>query len=114
MRAGKAWSFDVDAYGILCSIHILLFGCHLKASSIKDNGKGEHELCLKFRRYWQHDIWREVFDVLLIREEDDAADVMILERLRERIDDYLKGVEPSLATALSRQERFLPSSRSQL
>jgi checkpoint serine/threonine-protein kinase len=116
MRLGKQWLYEIDTYGILCSVHIMLFGSHMTLTQSKS---GRWEMTSKFRRYWRQDLWKEVFDSLLIHTQektftDNTSSSHVLHNLREQIEGYLKCEQSNLSAAMERQARFLPSSRNQL
>ena len=115
MRAGKSWSFDIDSFGVLACAHVLLFGTHIKLRK----GKGDRwTLADSFKRYWQRDIWTNVFGTLLNLDEDSGAAIgsraRSLRSLREGIDAYTEKESSKLRSFLSRQLTLLPSSRDQL
>ena len=115
MRAGRPWSFDIDTYGILCSAHVLLFGTHLEV--LEDKNK-RWKTVNSFRRYWQRDLWHEIFDILL--NVDDATgvatgcQVQTLRMLRLKIEKYLGGQRTKLRWAMQRQQNLLPDCRDRL
>ena len=115
MRADKPWSFDADGYGVLCSAHVLLFGTYMV---ISQDANKRWRPASKFRRYWQNQLWIEIFDKLL--NLDNANDTTFgawarrLRTLRERIESYLKTNVDKLRYSMIRQSNILPSSRDQL
>jgi checkpoint serine/threonine-protein kinase len=115
MRSGNSWSFDVDTHGILCSAHVLLFGTHMEIERTEDD---KWQPVSRFRRYWQRDLWMEIFHSLL--NHDSVSGTAIgsrprsLRALRGRIDEYLLDQKAHLCSAINRQAAFLPSSRDQL
>jgi checkpoint serine/threonine-protein kinase len=112
MRNGKPWSFDIDTYGILCTAHVLLHGTHMSIRKGTDN-QWRPESNLK--RYWQKDLWNEIFKSLL--NFDDVSGAAIgsrarsLRALREKIDTFLKKEGSNLRSLLTRQANLLPTSR---
>ena len=115
MRAGKPFLFDVDTYGILCSAHVLLFGTHLEILEGRDK---RWKPVKAFRRYWQKDLWSEIFDVLLNVDEVSTAamdsQARGLRPLRESIEQYLAGQRTRLRWLMQRQENLLPESKQRL
>ncbi len=115
MRNDKPWSFDADTFGVLASAHVLLHGTHIKIVKGRNN-KWRPETALK--RYWQHDIWDEIFDSLLNFDEASGAALgsraLNLRSMARRINDYLNKEKKSLRSILSRQAHFLPDSREKI
>jgi checkpoint serine/threonine-protein kinase len=116
MRSQQPWSYDVDTYGILGSAHVLLYGTHIEICQGK-NGRWHPKTTLK--RYWQQDIWKEIFETLL--NLDDLGTAIgsrssSLRSLRRKINFYLtsEGVEDRLVSLLKRQASMLPDSREKI
>ncbi|KAJ3285076.1 hypothetical protein HK104_009651 [Borealophlyctis nickersoniae] len=77
VRNGVSWRYETDWYGAAGIIHVLLFGKYMEVIEGVDDApapdgtaaKGKPRPRVKpsgsFKRYWQVDLWREVFDVLL-------------------------------------------------
>jgi checkpoint serine/threonine-protein kinase len=101
MRAGKPWSFDIDTFGILCSAYVLLFGIHMEIAKGQDN---EWAPRCTFPRYWQREVWTNVFNQLLSAEGSRAEN---LRKLRERMDEYLSLRKMELLDAMRRQASTL-------
>lgn len=115
MRDGKPWSFDIDTYGILCTVHVLLHGSHMEIRKGKDNN---WRPISRLKRYWEQDLWTEIFNSLLNLDDVSGAAIgsraRSLRALREKIDIVLKEKESTLRPALIRQVSFLPLSREKL
>jgi checkpoint serine/threonine-protein kinase len=116
MLEQRAWSYDIDTYGILCCAHILLYGKHLEIRKT-DNNKWRPTDSLK--RYWQQDLWQEIFDSLLNVDEFGTkmgSRSSSLRCLRRKIDAYLASekTQQKLRFLLSRQGRILPCSREKI
>ncbi|KAJ3173859.1 hypothetical protein HDU87_007362 [Geranomyces variabilis] len=80
VRTGAPWTYEPDWYGVAAVVHVLLFGrymqvVHEPASDDNDNdadasanANGRRPrimLAANFKRYWQTELWRGLFDVLL-------------------------------------------------
>ena len=115
MREGKAWSYDIDTFGVLACAHVLLYGSHIK---LRKGRGGRWGLANTFKRYWQKDLWNNIFETLLNIEDKSGAVIgsraRSLRSLREEIDDYTNAESEKLSSFLSRQLTLLPSSRAQL
>lgn len=89
VRNGKAWTYEIDWYGCASVIHVLLFGTYM--SVLEQEGAETPHLELKspFKRYWNHTLWKSIFDLLL------NAGVYNAELLQENISESIT-VEDSL------------------
>ncbi|KAF3484422.1 checkpoint serine/threonine-protein kinase bub1 [Arthroderma uncinatum] len=83
MRECRPWTYQVDLYGLAGTIYVMLFGKYMELSQVTErtsNGPGspsviggEHGLGAQktyriketLKRYWERDIWSEVFDLCL-------------------------------------------------
>lgn len=115
MRAGKSWSYDIDTFGVLACAHVLLWGTHIE---LRKGKKDRWYLASAFKRYWQKDMWANIFNTLLHLDEDSGGAIgsraRSLRYLRMEIDDYTKTESEKLKSFLTRQIMLLPSSRDQL
>lgn len=109
MRNQRPWSFDADTFGILASAHVLLFGSHLE---IRQGSDGCWRPTTSWKRYWQQDLWNEVFHLLLNNPDNSIAEQ--LSALRKKIDSCLKMEARGLRAALTRQANRMPDSREQI
>lgn len=62
MLDGKPWTYQTDWFGVLGSIHVMLFSEYMK---LRKNKNGEWEISNKFKRYWQSDFWQSLFHTFL-------------------------------------------------
>lgn len=115
MRNAMPWSYDIDTFGILSSAHVLLFGKHMEVREDRDS---RWHIQHQFRRYWNKDLWSEIFDSLLYHDEKTGlalgSRACNLRSLREKINNCLKGSEPKIEEFLKRQEALLPKRRDQM
>ena len=86
VRQGRPWTYQVDYHGLADIIHTMLFGRYLDTKTLillpsnanndtttagaedgsRSSGRKErYQLAEKFKRYWQVDLWTDVFDLLL-------------------------------------------------
>jgi checkpoint serine/threonine-protein kinase len=117
MREGSPWRWQADAYSVAGVLHCLLFGEYmdiervvsakggcaghaldrqsyrigkLTASILDDTNAGEYFLRIKagFKRYWDTELWHEVFDVLLNGANSDAPPEMgrLVQKLEQRLE----------------------------
>mmetsp|Transcript_39939 Transcript_39939/g.45452 ORF Transcript_39939/g.45452 Transcript_39939/m.45452 type:complete len:424 (+) Transcript_39939:1422-2693(+) len=111
-RLNLEWSFDIDTFGICASAHILLFGAHM---DIEMDIKKRWNIKKSLRRYWQKDLWLELFNTLL--NLDDVSRIAIgsrprsLRDIRKKIDLFLSAKTKELESLLKHQARILPKRR---
>ena len=114
MRNGQSWSYDADTFGVVCCAHVLLYGKHMEIKKRNDNRWAPSTL---LKRYWKQDLWNEVFDTLLNRNDIIHTGLLADSRgsglceLRKKIDAHLKSKARKLHELLSRQANILPAGR---
>ncbi|KAA8909483.1 Mad3/BUB1 homology region 1-domain-containing protein [Sphaerosporella brunnea] len=100
MREMRPWTYQVDYYGIAAIIHSMLFGKYIQTvaerSGLPGGGPKNYKLTTPFKRYWEYDIWLEVFDILLNPlqhvSQDDGGVLPItssVRRCRIRMQEHL-------------------------
>ena len=75
MKECRPWTYQVDLYGLASTIFMMLFGKYMEVISVDDNissglgigsGHGKrYRIKDSLKRYWERDIWSEVFDLCL-------------------------------------------------
>jgi checkpoint serine/threonine-protein kinase len=102
MRELRPWTYQVDYYGLAGVIHNLLYGKYLqstadKGATLGPNTVKTYRIKESLKRYWQTEIWQEVFHLLLNplahveREEGCKLPVLNgMRNLRERMEVYLE------------------------
>lgn len=110
MRKDRPWSLDADTFGICASAHVLLFGTHIEVEQDRDRRWKPRQ---RFRRYWQVELWGELFDTLLNTEEGMVigSRPRSLKALRKQLEAYLDKQRHQVDEVLLRQARMLPLSR---
>jgi hypothetical protein len=113
MRKNLGWSFDVDTFGICASAHVLLYGSHIEIEV--DRSSKRWNLVKPLRRYWQKELWTQVFDTLLNLDEFSQIAMgsrpRSLKELRGKIETYLATRSKELESLLKHQARILPKER---
>eukprot|EP00794_Sanderia_malayensis_P020252 gene20252-22236_t len=61
MKENLPWKYQVDYYGVACTIHVIVFGAYLNPVII--NGKYRSTMFLS--RKWNRSFWESIFDRLL-------------------------------------------------
>ncbi|RCK59426.1 Checkpoint serine/threonine-protein kinase BUB1 [Candida viswanathii] len=110
MNEGKPWTYEADYYGLAGIIHTLLFGTYIRVTQTGNKTK----LCSSFKRYWQSELWTELFDLLLNPYDENAIEhppkTHELGRMRQLFEDwleenakgkYLKGIIKTVETELN-------------
>lgn len=110
MRSGHAWAYDVDTYGICVCAHILLHGSYLDV--VKDPKSNRWRPTKPFRRYWQHNLWKTLFDSFLHMKAPVNLNeyAYMIKQIRKGFDTYLSNEKrkSELISLLTKQERLLP------
>ncbi|CEJ61820.1 hypothetical protein PMG11_10337 [Penicillium brasilianum] len=73
IREARPWTHQIDLYGIAGVIHILLFGKYLESTPVRPSDAGTsaaagtrtYRIRESLKRYWEREIWGDVFDLLL-------------------------------------------------
>ena len=85
MRKGDPWSFEADYYGLASIVYCMLFG---KTIEIDNTNSGTYRIRGTIKRYWNHDIWNPLFDILL-NPSSTGSFSMKIETVVSRMEDYL-------------------------
>uniref|UniRef100_A0A093V2A6 Checkpoint serine/threonine-protein kinase BUB1 n=1 Tax=Talaromyces marneffei PM1 TaxID=1077442 RepID=A0A093V2A6_TALMA len=86
VREMRPWTYQIDLYGVAGTIHAMLFGKYLESVPVNngrnssggrdslneavanaegDSGVKRYRIRESFKRYWDREIWTDVFDLLL-------------------------------------------------
>ncbi|KAK9470552.1 Mad3/BUB1 homology region 1-domain-containing protein [Dipodascopsis tothii] len=128
MRELRPWTYQVDYYGLATIVHLMLFGKYMDTASeslpaAPGASRKYYRVASPFKRYWQQDLWKGLFERLLNPQEwsakaTGAARLPItdgLRELREEMETWLElnseknGV--SLRTSLHKLEVLLKERR---
>uniref|UniRef100_A0A5B7CE93 Putative mitotic checkpoint serine/threonine-protein kinase BUB1 n=1 Tax=Davidia involucrata TaxID=16924 RepID=A0A5B7CE93_DAVIN len=89
MQENMPWTFQVDSYGLCVIVHMMLHNSYMeiekKASS---DGGYVYQPKSSFKRYWQVELWKNLFTKLLNISPSDNHK-KLLRNLRESFQDYL-------------------------
>ncbi|KAF8250737.1 hypothetical protein K440DRAFT_597071 [Wilcoxina mikolae CBS 423.85] len=100
MRELRPWTYQVDYHGLAAVIHSMLFGKYIETvaerSGLPGGGPRHYKITTPLKRYWEKDIWSQLFDVLLnplqhVTKEDNGALPInaSLKMCRERMQEHL-------------------------
>ncbi|KAJ5908865.1 hypothetical protein N7495_001547 [Penicillium taxi] len=64
IREMRPWTHQIDLYGIAGTIHVLLFGKYIESTPVP-GVKHTYRIRESLKRYWDRELWSEVFDLLL-------------------------------------------------
>ncbi|KAL1615029.1 protein kinase [Diplodia seriata] len=102
MREMRPWTFQVDYHGLAATIHSLLFGKYIETVAERGAVLGAgatktYRLRENFKRYWQTELWGELFDLLLNPtkwvEQEEGQRLPVLrgmKRCREGMEKWLE------------------------
>ncbi|KAF7195099.1 Checkpoint serine/threonine-protein kinase BUB1, partial [Pseudocercospora fuligena] len=98
MRELRPWTYQIDYYGLAGIIHSMLFGKYMetvgeKGASLGHGATKTYRIRESLKRYWQTDIWSEVFQVLLnpLAQESGVMPICkTLKSCRERMEGWLE------------------------
>lgn len=70
MRELRPWTYQIDYHGLAGIVHSLLFGKYMetvgeKGASLGQGATKTYRIRENFKRYWQTEMWTEVFTLLL-------------------------------------------------
>ena len=70
IREARPWKYQIDYHGAAGVIHSLLFGKYIDTIPVAGNSLGpgqkkEWKLKENFKRYWEKELWGDVFTTLL-------------------------------------------------
>lgn len=114
MRNNKGWGTDVDTYGLCASAHVLLYGSYM---DIDQDAKGRWRPKKAIRRYWQKELWTELFGTLLNvkcgNNVNSGSHPNSLRAIRKSFEAYLNGGtrRKAVASLLHYQAGLLPKKR---
>lgn len=101
MREGRPWTWQIDYHGLAGTVHCLLFGKYMETARCDQGGLGrtgrKYRIRESLKRYWQTDLWADVFEVLLnpgsFLDAEEGGRMPVLRsmrRVRERIEAWLE------------------------
>ncbi len=91
MRDHKPWTYQSDYYGLANIIHTLLFGNFIEIIQIENSTK--YKLKNPFKRYWQQEMWNDLFDILLNSSSFNNGNLPLIDLLKQQrinFEDWLE------------------------
>ncbi|KIX06499.1 uncharacterized protein Z518_04475 [Rhinocladiella mackenziei CBS 650.93] len=98
IRECRPWKWQIDYHGAAGVIHSLLFGKYIEtipaaSSGLRPGQKKEWKLKDNLKRYWEKELWEEVFMVLLnpgcVSDHEDMPIQANLRRVRMKMEKWL-------------------------
>eukprot|EP01135_Chromosphaera_perkinsii_P002829 Nk52_evm19s228 gene=Nk52_evmTU19s228 len=89
MQKKKPWKYQVDLYGVLSTVHCLLFNDYMQ---VEQTANGVWKPRKTFKRYWQAPLWSNFFQTLLNFEGvSHRGSVAVLRDSRLVFESFLIG-----------------------
>ncbi|KAL4945669.1 hypothetical protein BDV06DRAFT_184225 [Aspergillus oleicola] len=104
IREMRPWTHQIDLYGLAGTVHVMLFGKYIE-STVTDPASKTYRIREPLKRYWEREIWNDVFDLLLnpgaerwarmecSNSDAEAPSVLpvlnSMQYLRERMENWL-------------------------
>jgi checkpoint serine/threonine-protein kinase len=67
----RPWTHQIDLYGLAGTVHVMLFGKYIESTPVRQSEGATPSTTRTYRireslkRYWEREIWNDVFDLLL-------------------------------------------------
>lgn len=102
MRELRPWTYQIDYYGLAGIVHSMLFGKYIETVAEKGSGIGagaqkKWKIKEGLKRYWQTDIWSNMFELLLNPtvhvEGEEGSSLPVLrgmKAVREEMETWLE------------------------
>ncbi|CAN6627851.1 hypothetical protein TRVA0_011S02058 [Trichomonascus vanleenenianus] len=105
MQENRKWTYQADYYGIASVLHLLLFDRDI---SVAKSADGSYKLTSPFKRYWQKDLWAELFDALLNSAAYGQLPITsMLTECRRKIEKRLEDNAMPLKESIQRIEELI-------
>ncbi|KAF8043319.1 hypothetical protein BT93_A1610 [Corymbia citriodora subsp. variegata] len=112
MQEDKPWRYQADIYGLCVVVHMMLHGTYMEIEKrISSDGSYLYRPKSTFKRYWNVDLWKNMFTKLLNMGPGNH-DITLLRSVRQSFEDYMssnKQLIQKLKEALVRQRSSLCS-----
>ncbi|KAK6340531.1 hypothetical protein TWF696_008857 [Orbilia brochopaga] len=102
MREMRPWTYQIDYYGVAAVVHSMLFGRYIETTTASGDGGGpgrtrRYKITAGVKRYWQGEIWNEMFDLLLnpgmFVEGEEGGGMPVtggVRRVRGRMEEWIQ------------------------
>ncbi|KAJ5234343.1 uncharacterized protein N7469_003511 [Penicillium citrinum] len=88
IREMRPWTHQIDLYGLAGVIHVLLFGKYIESAPVRTSsetggaGSRTYRIRESLKRYWDRELWSDVFDLLL----NPASERWVSMEREDRVD----------------------------
>eukprot|EP00850_Spirogloea_muscicola_P001065 SM000004S14935 [mRNA] locus=s4:351711:358828:+ [translate_table: standard] len=90
MIEGKPWAYQVDYFGICGVAHCLLHGSYMDVEKVvTESGDLRYRPKSSLKRYWQTDLWQQLFSILLNASGSTDGPYQQLLEIRHNFEQYL-------------------------
>lgn len=104
MREGEPWTYQPDYFGLAGIVYCMLYGRYFDEKSVVEGQEGTYKLSASFKRYWQVDLWTELFDLLLnptlVRPGGQLPLCAELTSIRLKFEEWLQKNDRGVARSL--------------
>lgn len=94
IQEGRPWTFQTDYFGLAGIVYCMLFGKYIHTSAIVSDADGRRKIGTPFKRYWQTELWTELFDILLnptkVRTDSSMPLSPEIGEVRAKMEEWLK------------------------
>ncbi|KAG8689084.1 hypothetical protein FRC09_012587 [Ceratobasidium sp. 395] len=94
LREGRPWTFQGDYFGLAGIVYCMLFGKYIETVPFEEAGRTKYKINVGLKRYWQTEIWSELFDMLLnpttVRSDGSTPLVDEMDALRGKMEEWLQ------------------------
>jgi checkpoint serine/threonine-protein kinase len=96
MQQEQTWTYQADYHGIAAIIYLMLFGDFIKLAEDREGEVSIFRIANSLKRYWQKDMWNELFTVLLnsalVAKQSGVSLPLtpLLSNCREKFEEYLE------------------------
>lgn len=102
MRNGEPFTFETDWFGIAAVAHCLLFGRYIEIIQQDVDGGAKWKISANMKRYWQSDLWNQLFDLCLNPKPSHAQGKAICDSdkiaLLDKLETCLNNMQSWLET----------------
>ncbi|KAL1730348.1 hypothetical protein EV714DRAFT_250325 [Schizophyllum commune] len=97
IREGRPWTYETDYFGLAGIAYCMLFGKYISPEAVtvvEVDGEDRRRIATPLKRYWQGEMWNQLFDVLLnprmVREDGELPLCDEIGAIREEMEEWLQ------------------------
>lgn len=113
MQKGQPWTFQADYHGAAAIVYLMLFGEFIKVVEDREGDMSVYRIANSLKRYWQKDMWNELFTILLnsalVAKQSGVSLPLtpLLSNCREKFEAYLEQQSEGNGTSLYNSLQWL-------